>query len=64
MSGDQIRRRNALADHVAALDSAIIDLTDIEAAPVLNDQPGIQTDIHYIVRNIRRVADFLWREIL
>ena len=52
---DDVRRA------IVGLDQVRIGLADLEAAPILNDLPGIQWDIHEYARVVRRAADLLAR---
>lgn len=48
-----------LRDVVADLDWIDAGLRDLQVAPVLNDRPDLQSDLHVYARLVRLAADLL-----
>jgi len=51
--------RDDLRQHIDDLDTVRVGLTDLEAAPALNDAPDLQCDLARYARIIREAANFL-----
>ena len=53
-------RDDDLGQIIRDLDQMYIGLSDLEAAPALNDEPAIQRELHHFGKIARAAADLLF----